>query len=325
MEDRTGAHRNTFGSGTMIDARPAHAARLRTLRDVALRIPVATGLCRARRRLTNAAPIFCFHNVVADATAAFGERSLHVSAGAFADYAEWIGATYEVIPLRELLEHATRGRAVSGAAAISFDDGYAGVFSNALPVLRRHGMPSTIFVVADAADRPRAFWWDVLASEGALSAGTRMHYLRAQRGDTVAILGERPPVTPPADYLPSPWSVLEAVRHEVALEAHTVTHRNLSALGSDDVRAELARSRTAIAERIGETPRLISYPYGAYDAQVLDAARRERFDGGLTMDEGLTAGGHDPFAVPRVNVPAGITLDALECRASGFRLSRSRA
>lgn len=308
----------------MIAPRPPSA--LRALRDAALRIPVVTGLCRARRRLVNAAPIFCFHNVVAATGAAFGEPSLHVPADAFADYVEWIGATYEVVPLRELLEKADRGHPVSGVAAITFDDGYAGVVTHALPVLRRHGMPATIFVVADAADRPQAFWWDVLASEGALSAAARAHHLRAQRGDASAILGAgRPPVTPPADYLPAPWSVLEAASGEAAIEAHTVTHRNLSALDATDVRAELVRSRDAIAMRVGEVPRLISYPYGAYDARVLSAAREERFAGGLTMDEGLAMGGRDPFAIPRVNVPAGITLDALEWRASGFPLARPRA
>lgn len=274
----------------------------------------------------NAAPIFCFHNVVADADAPFGERSLHVPVSAFADYAEWIGATYDVIPLRELLGNAAQGRAVSGVAAITFDDGYAGVVSNALAVLRRHSMPSTIFVVADAADHPRPFWWDVLASESPLTAATREHHLREHRGDVGEILaGMLSAVPAPADYLPSPWSVLEALRGEVAFEAHTVTHRNLVMLGGDEVRAELVRSREAISSRLGETPRLVSYPYGAYDARVIDAARRERFDGGLTMDEGLAAGSRDPLAIPRVNVPAGITLDALEYRASGFRLARARA
>jgi peptidoglycan/xylan/chitin deacetylase (PgdA/CDA1 family) len=53
--------------------------------------------------------------------------------------------------------------------AITFDDGYADNITNALPVLERHDMPATIFVVAGTIGRRREYWWDALTR--ALLAG----------------------------------------------------------------------------------------------------------------------------------------------------------
>ena len=45
------------------------------------------------------------------------------------------------------------------AYALTFDDGYRDVLENALPVMREHGFPSTVFVVPGAIAGETAFWW----------------------------------------------------------------------------------------------------------------------------------------------------------------------
>src|SRR6476620_5774425 len=40
------------------------------------------------------------------------------------------------------------GRPLQGLVALTFDDGYRGVFESALPVLRDLGLPATVFVIA---------------------------------------------------------------------------------------------------------------------------------------------------------------------------------
>lgn len=46
--------------------------------------------------------------------------------------------------------------------AVTFDDGYADVLINALPILERHQVPATIFIVAGAINSSAEFWWDQL-------------------------------------------------------------------------------------------------------------------------------------------------------------------
>ena len=46
--------------------------------------------------------------------------------------------------------------------AVTFDDGYVDNVTAALPVLERHDIPATIFVIGHAIGRKREFWWDAL-------------------------------------------------------------------------------------------------------------------------------------------------------------------
>lgn len=46
--------------------------------------------------------------------------------------------------------------------AVTFDDGYVDNLEQALPILERHGIPATIFLVGHAPGRQREFWWDAL-------------------------------------------------------------------------------------------------------------------------------------------------------------------
>lgn len=48
------------------------------------------------------------------------------------------------------------------AIAVTFDDGYADNLLNALPILERHDIPATIFIVPARIGRGREFWWDGL-------------------------------------------------------------------------------------------------------------------------------------------------------------------
>src|SRR5690606_32764726 len=83
-----------------------------------------------------------------------------ISPAGFDRHCRWLATHREVVPLDRLLptgDHPPRVRA-GDAVALTFDDGFDGVHRHALPILRRYGLPATVFVVArtlvPAADRP---------------------------------------------------------------------------------------------------------------------------------------------------------------------------
>ena len=242
----------------------------------------------------------------------------------------WIAATYDVVPVGELADRAGGGGSVHGLAAITFDDAYNGVFEHALPVLAAAGLPSTISVVSGFADHPAYTWWDTLGARGLLSDKIRDVALSTCRGLGPEVLAAADAALPagalPHVFLPASWDRIAAAaangRDGVDLGSHTVRHPNLMTLTDTELDEEMSRSRREIHDRIGKEPEVMAYPYGLWDPRVLGAASRAGYRIGLTLDVRAFAGGGDLLAVPRINVPAGISLDALACWAAGIRLRR---
>lgn len=47
--------------------------------------------------------------------------------------------------------------------AVTFDDGYRDVYTNAFPLLQEFGIPATVFLTIQFLDDPQLPWWDRLA------------------------------------------------------------------------------------------------------------------------------------------------------------------
>jgi len=65
----------------------------------------------------------------------------------------------EPVPLAEICQPSLSG---NPKVAITFDDGYRDNFEYAFPLLEKHGIPATFFVVSSTVGQNREFWWDEL-------------------------------------------------------------------------------------------------------------------------------------------------------------------
>jgi peptidoglycan/xylan/chitin deacetylase (PgdA/CDA1 family) len=89
---------------------------------------------------------------------------LRVSPGHFDEHLDVVRRLGRPTQLSQLTEMLRDGRPMKGAVAITFDDGYFDNFENARPLLEKHGIPATIFVVSGSIGSERGFWWDELAA-----------------------------------------------------------------------------------------------------------------------------------------------------------------
>ncbi len=279
-----------------------------------------------RRTLRSHALVLAYHDVVPDEWSGGGDRSLHLPIGDFRQQLDFLEATHEIVPLRQLLRPATKAQR-RPRAAVTFDDAYRGAVTLGLAELARRKLPATVFVTPGFLEGG-TFWWDELASPtGGLDPGLRATALDELRGDDEAIRARaaerRSPVWAAApEARGAGIADLEAAMRpgNVVLGAHSWSHPNLARIDAQHLTREMTEPLAWLREHFQKfTVPLVAYPYGRFDPRVIMAAAAAGYEAGFAIDGGWApAVIANPFAVPRVNIPAGISIDGFALRASGL-------
>jgi peptidoglycan/xylan/chitin deacetylase (PgdA/CDA1 family) len=236
----------------------------------------------------------------------------------------WLNDRYDVVTLRDFVERMAAGASMRSLAAITFDDGYSGVFEHAVPVLRALNLPATVFVVADAAGGETGFWWDQPAIVAANTPARRQSWLTDLRGDGRVILAAAAADGDlPASHKPAGWPVIRAALAKgIDIGAHSMTHRSLPRLTDTELEHEIVTSRQILYRQTGVSPAFFAYPYGHADSRVPPILRSAGYRGAFTLRAGLNRSLADPWQLSRVNVPAQISDGAFEAWAAGLSAFR---
>jgi peptidoglycan/xylan/chitin deacetylase (PgdA/CDA1 family) len=307
----------------------------RTLKHLAERTLTATGVARlARQRLRGRTLVLAYHNIVPDDGVVAGDRSLHLPRREFARQLDRLQNSFDVVPLGALWElgrssgvarSGSRARGRRPRIAITFDDAYAGAVNAGVEELVKRKMPATIFVAP--ALLGIVPWWDILAEQhgGVMPDELREHALRELGGRTDAILKERKATRE------GNWGVglakiaseaelsRAAARPGISLGSHTWSHQNLTCLSGATLDTELSRPMEWLRSRFPSVVSWVSYPYGLFSDAVESAARGCGYDGAFRIEGGWVRRSiASPYAVPRLNVPSGLSIDGFRLRLSGL-------
>lgn len=271
-----------------------------------------------------------YHNVVPHGVSIRGDASLHLPQHVFAAQLDFLQRHFDVVSLSDLWQPgASHDRP---RVAITFDDGYAGAVRSGVEELTTRGLPATFFVVPAMIGR-RTFWWDAVADGfgGRLDAAWRTRALEVDGGDDERVrrraLAEGVQVCPmPEEGTTATVDELShAIRHPgITIGSHTMTHAYLPALAPGALVREVRDSLQWLRARWPATTGWLSYPYGGSSVAATTCAREAGYKGALLIDGGWIhgAGPEEPLAIPRLNVPAGVSLDGFALRLSGLGWSR---
>jgi len=276
----------------------------------------------ARRRLAGATVVLAYHNVVPHGQSARGDASLHLPQTEFARQLDELRRTHDIVPLGDVLQApAPRARP---RAVITLDDATAGALTAGVDELVRRGLPATFFV-APAFVPGGSFWWDALVG---LDQGTREHALSELRGDDPAVRSWAASRALRIDEVPAHQrcgteaQLAEAAAAGMTFGAHGWSHRNLAAIPAAELAEELSRPLAWLAERVETAVPWLAYPYGRSSAPVEQAAAKAGYEGAVRIAGGWMR--HPPgdtaerYRLPRLNVPAGVTLEGFRLRAAGL-------
>jgi peptidoglycan/xylan/chitin deacetylase (PgdA/CDA1 family) len=154
------------------------------------------------------------------------------------------------------LEAAPRQDAPCPRVLVTFDDAFANLLGNALPIMQQLEIPATVFAVPGNLAAPPS--WPV------------------PPGDTVTL--ER------QERIMSSNDIRAAQSTLCRFGSHTLSHPDLTTLTSESLYEELVQSRIQLQRILQQNVEDIALPFGSYNRTVLAAARAAGYKRVFTLD-----------------------------------------
>lgn len=271
--------------------------------------------------------ILIYHRVLAAADPLFPDA---VDVNVFSRHLAILRATCHVIALEDAVRLARAGQLPPRTACITFDDGYADNATQALPLLRQHGLCATFFVATGFLDGGR-MWNDTIIelvrAERAAHFDARAVGLgqlpladMAQRRVAIgALLGQlkyRPmderlalvetlrcqaDCVLPGQLMMRGDQVRQLHAAGMGIGAHTVNHPILSTIPISQAGREIADGKLALEKLLGAPVQLFAYPNGKpnldYQAAHVALVRELGFEGAVSTAWG--GRNRDLYQLPR--------------------------
>jgi peptidoglycan/xylan/chitin deacetylase (PgdA/CDA1 family) len=224
-------------------------------------------------------PILCYHR--------FGTTpaKMVVTPANFALQLAWLADNgYHVVPLAQLAGWlAGRDALPPKAVVITIDDGYESVWKYAVPLLREHGFPATLFVYPDFVGAGGALSWPQLQELAASGLVDVQSHSKSHR-----------------DLIERAADETDA-RYRLAIEA------------------EVRVPHDVIEKRLQVPQRIYAYPYGDANDVVLAALARQHYELGVTVNPGGNPFWAQPLLLRRTMIFGDFDLAAFKARLTTSR------
>lgn len=224
-------------------------------------------------------------------------------------------------------------------AAIVFDDGYKDFLEYALPILKKHNCPASMYVVSDCVTTQVPPWTYILdyhfSNSKKLELKLNFDFLpenlhvqkfnnqdeklkfakdfklqlkmipNSQRvalfEQTISSLDD---VSIPKNLMLN-WDELLQIKNEgVEIGSHSMTHPLLAKLENEsDLINEIKGSALIIEKMLGKFPLALSYPIGSYNETTKRIAKEAGYKMGLAVNQQFyDSSKNDLFEIPRVEI-----------------------
>jgi peptidoglycan/xylan/chitin deacetylase (PgdA/CDA1 family) len=285
--------------------------------------------------------ILLYHSVGDGSSIVARLPEMWTSTSIFAKHMRYLSKHYNVMSLQGLVEALSGETIPERAVAVTFDDGLEDVLEYALPVLRKHQIPATLFLVTELVGSSKPFWieqiYHLTVKHGtqrvadALRAVTQRCQLpnlttesdakqieeflaygltRRERDDVIGRLYEAIEVDgfrladEGCRFLD--WRQAQAMlHHRVQFGSHGTTHTPFSSMSLEEQVGELTDSRQALELHISDGFRPFAYPFGqSRDISLLSRRLVEEagFSCALTAMPYLNDSSTSPFELGRIPV-----------------------
>ena len=202
----------------------------------------------------------------------------------FENQMRYLAKLYNVVRASDILKASQNGS--KSAVAIVFDDAFESVRDNALPVLERYGLTATIAVPAGLMGKSLN-WATGIDCE--------------DNGEIV--LDEE--------------DIARINRRGYEIISHAVSHRNLTKIDRAELKTELRESKRILEQTLGHEVDGITYPYGAYNEIVCEAAAKAGYRIGFSVEPQTVCQSVNPLCIGRFSVSPNESMLGFKLKAQG--------
>lgn len=221
-------------------------------------------------------PILMYHSIADLAAPRF--RQFTVPPALFADHMTYL-YQHDYTPLTVTQACAQRAASLPGKpVVITFDDGFADFYTNALPILSRYHFPATLYVTSGFV-------------------GSTSRWLRH--------LGEadRPMLT---------WEQLAEINTcGIECGSHSQHHPQLDSIPVELARQEIVGSKHHLEDRLSQPVLSFAYPFGYHSAAVRQLVRAAGYTSACAVAYKISSAASDPFALERLKISADTDINML--------------
>jgi peptidoglycan/xylan/chitin deacetylase (PgdA/CDA1 family) len=215
-------------------------------------------------------PILMYHSISSNASSRFKPST--ISPEAFNEHLSYLSQYhYTSLTITQFVKAMARGGdgLPPRPVILTFDDGYADFYTEALPALRRHGFTATLYIATAFVDGTSRWLEDM--------------------GE-----GLRPILT---------WTQLAEISASgIECGAHSHTHPSLDMLPPSLARDEVVRCKELLEDHLGQEVSSFAYPYGYYSARVQQIVRASGYTSACAIKRALSSLHDNPFALARLAI-----------------------
>lgn len=224
-------------------------------------------------------PILMYHSISRHATPKF--KPFTVSSESFADHMAYLRQhAYTLMTVTQLVKVLTQEGSVlpERPIVLTFDDGFADFFTDALPILQQYGFPATLYVTTGFI-------------------GSTSRWMQREGEATRLMLT---------------WEQLtEICMCGVELGGHGHSHRRLDTLPFAIAQDEIIHCKGLLEGHLGQEVLSFAYPHGYHSATTKRLVREAGYTSACAVSYAMSSEVTDTLALARLRIGPDTSVDAL--------------
>ncbi|MGD9160754.1 MAG: polysaccharide deacetylase family protein [Desulfobacteraceae bacterium] len=289
--------------------------------------------------------ILMYHRVVnpEECNDIFSTPKIIVTKDTFEKQIKFLSRHYRILSLEEFHGyHSSRKPLPPKSAVITFDDGWKDNYVNAFPILKKYGVPATIFLSTGFIETGDVFWQEklrfLLTEFLKLPLNERDAFIKnfnnipdnlkdcmahgnksviMDTPETLMDMDEeglntfindleeflRFPEFPMKDNGFMTWeNAREMMNAKIDFGSHTVSHKIMTQISSKEILEELSISKSKIEKELNMQVMAFAYPNGNYNNMIMEKVKKTGYHYAVSVDEGLNSVNTDPFCMKRLHI-----------------------